>query len=234
MAKPKVNSSSARETAAQRVARARRITAELHRLYGDAHCALDHGNAFQLLVATILSAQCTDERVNQVTPALFKAFPTPAAMANSKPGEIEALVRSTGFYNNKAKNIRGAARAIVDRFEGKVPRTMDELLQLPGVARKTANVVLGNAYGIAEGFVVDTHIARLARRFGFTRESTPEKIEIDLCKLLPRDEWVFLGHAIIWHGRRVCSARKPDCEHCTLAPWCPSKGKPAGAWKKRR
>lgn len=194
----------------------------LHTEYPDAECALDHKNAFELLVATILSAQCTDERVNKVTPALFARFPTPHAMAEADRGELEELVRSTGFYRNKAKNIQGAAQRIVAAYEGEVPQEMQELLTLPGVARKTANVVLGVVYGIADGVVVDTHVKRLSTRLKLTKESTPEKIERDLMKITPRDEWINLSHLLIFHGRQVCDARKPRCTDCTLLELCPS------------
>src|SRR5262245_24185525 len=212
--------------------RAPALVARLHASHPDAHCALLHRNAFELLIATILSAQCTDVRVNLVTPALFARFPSPKDFADAKPGEIESAIRSTGFYNSKARSIRGACRVIVEKHGGEVPRTMEALLELPGVARKTANVVLGTGFGIASGFVVDTHVHRLARRLGLTRESAPEKIELDLQRLFPRDEWVFLGHALIFHGRRVCIARAPACDRCALADLCPSKGLPADAWKR--
>lgn len=208
------------------------VVRRLRESYADAHCALVHRNAFELLVATILSAQCTDARVNLVTRDLFRRFPTPAAIVKSKPGELEEAIRSTGFFNNKAKNIRAACRILVERHGGEVPRTMDELLELPGVARKTANVVLGTAFGIRSGFVVDTHVQRLARRFGWTRHEDPEKVETDLCTLLPDEDWIFLGHALIGHGRRVCAARAPKCQECVLADLCPSRGLPADAWKR--
>ena len=204
--------------------RATAIHKKLEAQYPDAKCALEHRNAFELLVATILSAQCTDERVNMTTPALFKEYPDPAALARSKPADVEKLVRSCGFYRNKAKSIRGAAMAIVEDHDGKVPATMDELLKLPGVARKTANVVLGNAFGINEGVVVDTHVKRLANRMGLTQQSTPEKIEIDLMALFPRKNWTMLSHLLIWHGRRTCPARKPQCDDCVIAGRCPKVG----------
>ncbi|MEZ4733551.1 MAG: endonuclease III [Caldilineaceae bacterium] len=194
----------------------------LHEAYPDAECALHHRNAFELLVATILSAQCTDERVNQVTPALFARFPTPEAMGAAEREELETLIRSTGFYRNKAKNIQTAAQRIVSAYGGEVPATMDELLTLAGVARKTANVVLGVVYGIADGLVVDTHVKRLSNRLGLTTESTPEKIERDLQKLTPQAEWINLSHLLIFHGRQVCDARKPLCGSCTLSHLCPS------------
>lgn len=194
----------------------------LQEAYPDAECALHHRNAFELLVATILSAQCTDERVNKVTPALFARFPTPEAMAGADREELETLIRSTGFYHNKAKNIQGAAQRIVSAYGGVVPQTMDELLTLPGVARKTANVVLGVVFGIADGVVVDTHVKRLSNRLGLTTQSDPEKIERDLQAITPRAEWINLSHLLIFHGRQVCDARKPNCAACTLSDLCPS------------
>jgi len=190
--------------------------------YPAADCELHRADAFQLLCATILSAQCTDERVNMVTPALFTRFPTPAAMGNADQSEVETIIRSTGFFRNKARNMIGASRALVERWGGEVPRTMEELLQLPGVARKTANVVLGTAYAIAVGVVVDTHVMRLSQRLALTKETTPEKIEADLMKVVPRDRWILFSHQVIWHGRRICFARKPACDTCPLAPHCPS------------
>ena len=206
-------------------ARLLRVTAGLESLYPDAHCELDFATPFQLLVATILSAQCTDKRVNGVTPSLFARFPDAAALSVAAPSELEEIIKSTGFFRNKAKSILGAARVIMEDFDGRVPETMDELLTLPGVARKTANVVLGSAFGKNEGFVVDTHIARLSLRLGFTRESEPQKIERDLMDKVPRKKWTQLGHQLIWHGRRVCAARKPDCARCALQADCPSAGK---------
>jgi endonuclease III len=203
----------------------KRVTAILRgldRLYPAADCELHRNNPFQLLCATILSAQCTDERVNQVTPGLFARFPTPEAMAEAPPPALEDIIRSTGFFRNKSKSLIGASRAIVERHRGQVPRTMDELCALPGVARKTANVVLGTSFGLAVGIVVDTHVLRLAQRLALTRSTTPEKIEQDLMTLIPRDRWILFAHQMIWHGRRVCFARNPDCEHCPLAPHCPS------------
>ncbi len=198
------------------------IIARLHQAYPDAECALHHRNAFELLVATILSAQCTDERVNKVTPALFARFPTPEAMAGADREELETLIRSTGFYHNKAKNIQGAAQRIVGAYSGVVPQTMDELLTLPGVARKTANVVLGVVFKIADGVVVDTHVKRLSNRLGLTTQSDPEKIERDLQAITPKAEWINLSHLLIFHGRQVCDARKPACAACTLNDLCPS------------
>jgi endonuclease-3 len=198
------------------------LLTRLHEAYPDAECALHHKNAFELLVATILSAQCTDERVNKVTPALFARFPTPEAMASADIAELEDLVRSTGFFRNKAKNIQGAAQRIVEVYNGEVPTVMEDLLTLPGVARKTANVVRGVCFELADGVVVDTHVKRLAQRLGLTKATTPEKIEPDLMKLVPRTEWINISHLLIFHGRQVCDARKPRCAICTLADLCPS------------
>lgn len=195
------------------------INRALSQEYPDAQCALHHADPFQLLVATILSAQCTDERVNMVTPALFQRFPTPSAMAEADQAELEDLIRTTGFFRNKAKALLGMARALVERHGGEVPATMEELTQLPGVGRKTANVVLGNCFGVP-GITVDTHVQRLARRWGLTRETDPEKIERDLMECIPRKEWTAFSHRTIWHGRRVCQARKPLCDRCVLKKWC--------------
>ncbi|HEY2743953.1 MAG TPA: endonuclease III [Polyangia bacterium] len=203
-------------------ARIAAIVDGLEALYPDAHCELDFKSPFQLLIATILSAQTTDVRVNLVTPKLFAKWGTPQKLAAATPAEIEPVIMSTGFYRNKTKSILGAARVIMEDFAGKVPQTMDELLTLPGVARKTANVVLGSAFGMNEGFVVDTHVMRLSQRLGFTRQTEPPKIEPELMAKLPRDKWTKLGHQLIWHGRRVCFARKPKCGECALAPHCPS------------
>jgi len=197
----------------------------LEKAYPQAECALHHRNAWELLVATILSAQCTDARVNMVTPALFKRFPTPTDFAHAPIVEIEELIRSTGFYHNKAKSLKGAAETLVGQFKGKVPQTMEELLTLPGVARKTGNVVLGVAYGKAVGVVVDTHVLRLSRRLELTRETEPVKVEKDLMKILPQDRWIAFSHEMIHHGRQVCVARKPKCANCTLEPVCFSKDK---------
>lgn len=193
--------------------------------YPGAECALHHRNAWELLVATILSAQCTDARVNMVTPALFKRFPTPTDFAHAPIAEIEELVRSTGFYHNKAKSLKGAAETLVGEFKGKVPQTMEELLTLPGVARKTGNVVLGVAYGKAVGVVVDTHVLRLSRRLELTREAEPVKVEKDLMKIIPQDRWIAFSHEMIHHGRQVCVARTPKCANCTLEHVCFSKDK---------
>ena len=197
----------------------------LAKTYPDVVCALTHRNAWELTVATILSAQCTDVRVNLVTPALFKTFPTPKAMAAASLPEIEELIRTTGFFRNKAKSIKGAAELVVSEFGGKIPQTMEEILRLPGVARKTANVVLGSWYGIALGVVVDTHVMRLSRRLELTKETSPEKIERDLMKLLPQDRWINFSHELIHHGRQVCMARKPRCADCTLEKLCYSSDK---------
>lgn len=214
-----VNKLPAERPAAERISE---IIDLLHTQYPVIECALDHRNAFELLVATILSAQCTDERVNKVTPALFARFPTPAAMAAADLIELEELVRSTGFYHNKAKNIQAAAQRIITVYGGEVPQTMDELLTLGGVARKTANVVLGVIHRIADGVVVDTHVKRLSGRLGLTAETTPEKIERDLMVLVPQAEWIDFSHMLIFHGRQVCDARKPRCGICTLSHLCPS------------
>jgi endonuclease III len=197
----------------------------LAKAYPKAECALHHRNAWELLVATILSAQCTDARVNIVTPALFKKFPTPTDFAHAPIVEIEELIRSTGFYHNKAKSLKGAAEALMAQFNGKVPQTMEELLTLPGVARKTGNVVLGVSYGIAVGVVVDTHVLRLSRRLELTRETEPVKVEKDLMKIIPQDRWIAFSHEMIHHGRQVCIARTPKCADCTLEPVCFSKDK---------
>jgi len=201
--------------------RVKAILDGLDRMYPDATCELDHRGAYQLLVATILSAQCTDTRVNLVTPEVFRRWPNPAALAGADQGQVEDVIRSTGFFRNKARSLIGMARTLVERFRGKVPRKMEEMLELPGVARKTANVVLGTAYGIASGVVVDTHVQRLTGRLGLTRETDPKKIEQDLMKILPPERWVSFAHQIIWHGRRVCVARVPHCPECPLP--CPSR-----------
>jgi endonuclease-3 len=202
--------------------RTRTIVSRLKREYPDAHCELDYRTPFELLVATILSAQCTDARVNLVTPALFARYPTPAALAAARQEDVEALIRSTGFFRNKARSLIGMAQALAAGHAGAVPSTMVELQLLPGVGRKTANVILGNAYGKNEGITVDTHVARLATLLGLTRETTPEKIEKDLMALVPRKDWTLFSHLLIWHGRRVCIARRPRCEVCVLNRICPS------------
>lgn len=201
------------------------ILKTLAKTYPDAECALHHRNAWELLVATILSAQCTDARVNQVTPSLFRKFPTPAAFAEASLPAIEEEIRSTGFYHNKAKSLSGAARKLVAEYQGKVPKSMDQLLTLPGVARKTANVVLGVAYGIADGVVVDTHVLRVTRRLELTAATEPKTVEQDLMRVVPRDRWIQFAHQIIYHGRQVCVARKPHCIDCTLEPLCNSSDK---------
>lgn len=201
--------------------RARTILRGLARDYPDATCSLNYENPLQLTVATILSAQCTDERVNLVTAKLFKSYRTPAHYADAGPGELEQEIRSTGFFNNKAKSLRGLGQGLIERFDGQVPQTMEELLTLPGVARKTANVVLGNAFDIASGITVDTHVFRLSHRLGLSSQKTPEKVEQELMRLFPRERWVFLGHALIQHGRRVCKARRPDCAACRFRRTCP-------------
>ena len=197
----------------------------LAKTYPGVVCALQHKNAWELTVATILSAQCTDARVNMVTPALFKRFPTPKAMASASLPEIEELIRTTGFFRAKAKNIQGAARVVTEEFGGKVPQTMEELLQLPGVARKTANVVSGSWYGLPLGVVVDTHVMRISRRLELTKQSAPVKVEADLMKIIPQDRWIAFSHEVIHHGRQVCVARKPRCADCTLERLCNSKDK---------
>jgi len=213
---------SGRESVADRHQRAATAFALLQEEYPDAHCALDHDDAYQLTVATILSAQCTDVRVNLVTPALFDRYPDVEALAAADPGELEEIVRSTGFFRNKTKNLIGMAEAVVRLHGGEIPRTMKELEKLPGVGRKTANVILGNAFGIDEGVVVDTHVRRLSNRLTFSRQQDPVKIEQDLIRLFPRDRWTLLSHLLIFHGRAVCTARKPKCDECTLAHLCPS------------
>ena len=197
----------------------------LRKTYPNVVCALNHRSAWELTVATILSAQCTDVRVNLVTPALFKAFPTPKAMAAASLPELEELIRTTGFFRNKAKSIQGAGRVVTERFGGEVPQTMEEMLEIPGVARKTANVVLGSFYGIAVGVVVDTHVLRLSRRLELTKNDQPEKVEQDLMKIIPQDRWIQFSHELIHHGRQVCVARTPRCADCTLEHLCNSADK---------
>ncbi len=215
-----------RESKANLVKRATRIVAALNEAYPDATCSLDHRSPLQLLVATILSAQCTDKRVNIVTKDLFRKYKTAADYAGAAQEELAEDIRSTGFYRNKAKSIRGAAARIVAEFGGKVPREMDDLLSLPGVARKTANVVLGSAFGKNDGVVVDTHVMRLSGRLKLTRHKNNQgdRIERDLMKLIPRDTWSLFSHQLVYHGRAVCTARKPDCPHCPLREFCPSAG----------
>ena len=202
--------------------RARIILRRLKRRYPDARCALDHRNAYELLSATILSAQCTDARVNLVTPTLFARYPNSGALAGARSADVEEIIRSTGFFRNKTRSLIGMAQAVVAEHGGEIPRTMDELRVLPGVGRKTANVVLGNAYGINEGITVDTHVARVSARLGLTKEEDPVKIERDLMPLFPRREWALLSHLLIFHGRQTCVARRPRCGECPLSDICPS------------
>ncbi len=201
------------------------ILAKLDEAYPHATCELKHENAFQLLISTILSAQCTDVRVNQVTETLYKKYSNPKAFAYATPSELEQEIRPTGFFRNKTKSVMGASKAIVEQFGGQVPRTMEEILTLPGVARKTANVVLGTAYGIPSGVVVDTHVQRLANRLDLTRNEDPKKIEQDLMHVIPQNKWIQFSHQIIWHGRRVCQARKPKCAECNMETLCYAKDK---------
>jgi len=214
-----------RESKADLVKRVARLIARLKKAFPDAGCALVHGDPLRLLVATILSAQCTDKRVNIVTKDLFKKYKTPQDYASVTQRTLEKKIRSTGFFRNKAKNIRAASAKLLRDFDGKVPRTMAELLTLPGVARKTANCVLGNAFGLAEGVVVDTHVMRLSQRLGLTKHKEPVKIERDLIEIVPENEWILFSHLLIFHGRATCTARKPDCENCSLARLCPSAGR---------
>jgi endonuclease-3 len=201
------------------------ILAGLDVAYPDATCELNYSNAFQLLIATILSAQCTDVRVNQVTQELFKKYTKPEDFAYASPAELEKEIRPTGFFRNKTKSIMGASKGLIEKFSGEVPRTMEEILTLPGVARKTGNVVLGTAYGIASGVVVDTHVIRLSQRLDLTHNDDPKKIEQDLMQVIPKDRWIKFSHQLIWHGRRVCAARKPKCAECNLETLCYSKDK---------
>lgn len=207
-----------------RTAHARRVVRALARLYPDATCALHHRGPFELLVATILSAQCTDARVNQVTPALFERYPGAAELAGAEPSELEGLIHATGFFRAKARNLRAMARALVERHGGQVPRDLEALTALPGVGRKTANVVLGNAFGIASGVVVDTHVKRLSRRLGLADAEDPGRIEQELAARIPRSQWIDLAHRLIAHGRRVCLALRPRCTTCGLEPLCPKAG----------
>ena len=211
------------ETPLALVRRARAINRALTQLYPDAHCELDFTNPLELLVATILSAQCTDKRVNMVTPVLFAKYPTAADYAGADRAEVETIIMSTGFFRAKTTSIIGMAQAVCDRFGGEVPRRLKDLVTLPGVGRKTANVVLGNAFGVP-GLTVDTHMLRLSNRFRWTTSADPVKVEQDIAALIPRKEWTLLSHRVIWHGRRVCHARKPACGACGLAQWCPSFG----------
>ena len=214
----------ARESAAAGAARTRKIIAALARTYPDAHCELDCANPLELLIATILSAQCTDKRVNIVTKELFRVCKSAADYVALPQEQLEEIVHTTGFFRAKARNVKACCAVLAERHGGEVPRTMDELTALAGVGRKTANVVLGNAFGINVGVVVDTHVQRLSRRLGLTRADTPEKIEPELMKLIPRGQWALFSHWLIWHGRRRCDARKPDCAHCELASLCPRAG----------
>ena len=208
--------------------------ARLEHLYGDAGCSLSHESPLELLVATILSAQCTDARVNMVTPEVFRRFPDAAALAAAPPGSLESVIRSTGFFNAKAKSLRGMAKALVEKHGAEVPRTMRELHALPGVGRKTANVVLGNVWGAPDGVVVDTHVGRLARRLGWTKHTDPVKAERDLNRTIPRERWTWISHALILHGRRICSSQRPKCDLCTLADICPRVGVVAKEKEKRK
>lgn len=212
-----------RETKAVRQGRVRAILAALKRAYPDAHCELRFANPFELTVATILSAQCTDMRVNLVAPEVFRRWPDAFALAAAKQEEVEEVIRSTGFFRNKARSLLGLARALVADHDGAVPRTMAELRPLPGVGRKTANCVLGNAYGLSEGITVDTHVLRLARLLGVSKERDAEKLERDLMEIIPREDWAMVSHLLIWHGRRVCIANRPKCGECVIAEWCPSR-----------
>ena len=202
--------------------RTREIIRRLKRAYPDAKCSLNHSNAFELLVATILSAQCTDDRVNIVTADLFRKYRTPDDYLKVSPRELEKDIQSTGFFRNKTKSIQGASKMLIEDYGGQVPKTMDELLELPGVARKTANVVMGNAFHIASGVVVDTHVTRLSRRLGLTTEKDPQKIERELVEIVPRKDWIIFSHLLIAHGRKTCKARAPLCEECVVEKWCPS------------
>jgi len=210
-----------RESAEELQKRTRQIISGLRKAYPEAHCELHFSNPLELLVATILSAQCTDKRVNLVTAELFKKYRSAADYANAPTAVLEQEIKTTGFFRNKAKSLQACCRKLVELHRGEVPRTMAALTHLDGVGRKTANVVLGNAFGIAEGIVVDTHVARLSKRLGLTREKAPEKIEAALTRLVPREQWTMFSHWLIWHGRRRCAARKPDCSHCELERWCP-------------
>ncbi|MGO8838091.1 MAG: endonuclease III [Limisphaerales bacterium] len=213
-----------RESAAAKKERAMKIFVALDRTYPEAHCELKHADPLQLLVATILSVQCTDKRVNLVTKELFKKYHSAADYANAPLADLEQAIKSTGFFRNKAENIQACCRKLIESHGGVVPRTMEELTQLDGVGRKTANVVLGNAFGINVGVVVDTHVARLSQRLGLTKQKTPEKIETDLMALVPQKQWTPFSHWLIWHGRRRCDARRPDCEHCEVKSLCPRIG----------
>ncbi len=214
----------ARESKADKAARLKKVIAGLKRAYPDAHCELDHSSPLELLVATILSAQCTDKRVNLVTAELFKKYQSAADYAQAPAGDLEKAIMSTGFFRNKTKSIQAACKAIVEKHKGQVPNTMEELIELGGVGRKTANVVLGNAFGVNCGIVVDTHVARLSQRLGLTRQADPVKIEQELMELVPQEQWTLFSHLLIWHGRRRCYARKPDCVNCEVRQFCPRIG----------
>jgi endonuclease-3 len=211
-----------RESLDELKARTREVIKRLKRAYPDAKCSLNHSNPFELLVATILSAQCTDERVNIVTADLFRKYRKPEDYLNVSPRELEKDIQSTGFFRNKTKSIQGASKVLTEEYAGEVPRTMEELLELPGVARKTANVVLGNAFSIKAGVVVDTHVTRLSHRLAFTQQKTAEKIELDLIELVPKKDWVIFPHLLIAHGRKICKARNPLCPECPVEKQCPS------------
>jgi len=212
------------ESKQSKTTRLKKIIAGFQKTYPDAHCELTHADPLQLLIATILSAQCTDKRVNIVTPALFSKYRTAADFADAPRADLEQAIKSIGFFRSKARNIQNCCRKLVELHGGEVPRTMEELIQLGGVGRKTANVVLGNAFGVVVGVIVDTHAMRLSHRLGLTTEKTPEKIERDLMKLLPRSHWLLFSHWLVWHGRRRCDARKPDCANCEVLKWCPQTG----------
>jgi endonuclease-3 len=212
------------ESAQARQTRTKTIIQKLERAYPDAHCALNHRNPLELLMATVLSAQCTDERVNLVTPKLFRTFPSAQDYAEAKDAEIEDIIRSTGFFRAKARSLKGIGQRLTLEHAGQVPRTMDELTVLPGVGRKTANVVLGNAFNLATGIVVDTHVKRLSYRMGLTGHKTPEKVEQDLLRLVPKKKWINFSHLLISHGRKICKARRPCCEECPIQGQCPKRG----------
>ncbi len=211
--------------------KAQEVYCRLKNEFPDAHCELDHDGPFQLLIATILSAQCTDVRVNMVTPVLFKKYPTPASLANASQTDVEAIIRSTGFYKNKARNIILCSQQLQERHQGEIPQSIEELSSLAGVGRKTANVVLSNSFNINFGVVVDTHVKRISSLLGLTKQTTPEKIEVDLMKLFPRENWGMLSHLLIFHGRRTCIARRPQCDLCPLIDLCPSRSKGSRAKK---
>jgi endonuclease-3 len=220
---PPSRSSFATEDSTARIRRARKIVKVLGETYPDAHCELDFSTPLELLAATVLSAQCTDQRVNAVTPALFARFPDAAALASADREELESIVAPTGFFRQKSKTLQSLGQALCDRYGGEVPGRLDDLVTLPGVGRKTANVVLGDAFGVP-GITVDTHLGRLARRFAWTRQEDPEKVEVDLMAIFPRKDWTLMSHRVIWHGRRRCHARRPACGACPVARWCPAFG----------